>query len=352
MTSIDDINKHGRPIDIDSRYAHAEMRGNWKLDLMMEQTEVYNLALDEDTRREYREREYAVQRPYFESIAIGPDEMDTVDYEIPGCPEEPDVPAHATVYTPKKLKGKKNPVLFCCEGGGLVHNSKAFFDQMAMRFNCISVACDYRTTLEGGYPGTINDLHATFQWVLDNAEELRADTDNIVMYGESSGGQLAMALPFRLRRYGYKRLKGIVAVSPIVDDRTTYTSSRFNPQSGWNCNVAANSARGWLKDLYNSPHVGPEAYCNRATLEELKGYPPTFIHSNEFDPDRDAARAFSAKLGEVGAYCEFHCWGGVEHGSFDCNPEADYSKRYFNIINSNIADCFKYDLRRPWLDED
>lgn len=50
----------------------------------------------------------------------------------------------------------------------------------------------------------INDLHATYVWMVKHAEELHIDSDRIILIGNSSGGHLATALSSRLKRYGFQ----------------------------------------------------------------------------------------------------------------------------------------------------
>lgn len=64
----------------------------------------------------------------------------------------------------------------------------------------------------------INDLHAAYAWMVKNADKLNIDPDKIVLIGNSSGGHLATALSFRLKRYGYQP-RGCVVTMPITDDR-------------------------------------------------------------------------------------------------------------------------------------
>lgn len=60
---------------------------------------------------------------------------------------------------------------------------------------------------------------------MEQGQEFGADTDNIVLHGISSGGHLATALPFRLKRYGFST-KGVVVDRPITDERQIYPSSQ------------------------------------------------------------------------------------------------------------------------------
>jgi acetyl esterase/lipase len=180
---------------------------------------------------------------------------------------------------------------------------------------------------------------------------LGADSDRIVVTGTSSGGHLSLALGFRLKRYGYKP-RGIVANDPICDDRAIYPSQKFEHKS-WGAHQEHRSNLAWLgEDNYNLPTLSPEAFPNRATVEECIGYPPTFIHLGENDPERDAGLSFAQKLLAANVFTEIHEWAGSAHAAFIvADPKLPIKQRYDAVFQGNIADCLKYDFRRSWLED-
>lgn len=285
---------------------------------------------------------------------------DRSSYMVPGCPEEPDVEVEVRVYRPKELKKKKARCMFYCLGGGMVTREPEMFPigEMCVLHNCVAVICMFRRAWEAPYPAAINDLHASYQWMLDNAEMLQINRDNIVITGISSGGHLATALPFRLMRYGLPSPKGVVAIVPTVDDRDKDSIGYKIYVGGHDSATQRQMTAMWMGYNYANSSIGPESYANHASVEECIGYPPTFIHTAEFDPSRDSCREFYGKLLEAKTYAEFHCWGGAHHasGEFDggfMNAEENpYSKVLNTVTNKNIEDCFKYDLRRPWVLEE
>jgi len=283
--------------------------------------------------------------------------IEVKEYEAPGCPEEPDAPVKIVVYTPVALKGKKKkPILFITLGGGMLVVRPEMFPigDYCKKYNCVCVVPIYRTMFQAKYPGAINDLHAAYQWMVENAETLGVDKDKVVIHGISSGGHLATCIPFRLMRYGFSP-RGIVAVSPITDDRSMYDSARLALRGYWDDWDGASlrkMAATWMGDNFASPLVGPDAFANHATIEECVGYPPLFIHTGEFEPDRDNNKEFIAKILAAKSFAEYHIWGGGQHaltGWADPSPLID---RITTIIEGNIKDCWKYDLRRPWVYED
>lgn len=129
-----------------------------------------------------------------------------VEVDVPGCPEEPDVTTHITWIRPKKLEGKKLPALLVIPGGALYNctDSASPIADYAKKYQALVAVVRYRTTFApgGGYPGTLNDCHAAYQYLVDNAAELNIDPKKIVIIGMSTGGHLALALAHRLKRYG------------------------------------------------------------------------------------------------------------------------------------------------------
>ncbi len=283
-------------------------------------------------------------------------ECDIQTYVVPGCPEEPEAEVEIQVYRPKNAKKRKARCMFYCIGGGLVLVSPESFPipEIATRYNCVLVTVIYRKSYIAEYPAAINDLHAGYQWMTEHAEELGINSDNVVIQGCSSGGHLALALGFRLKRYGYSP-KGIVAAVPQTDDREKGYTGVYDGM--WDTVNQHNALKQWLGTNFASSLVGPEALANHATVEECIGYPPTFIHTTEFDPDRHFCREFYGKLLEARTYAEFHSWGGAQHcspwqGVTNPGEVSDYTKVVKVVYDANVEDCFKYDLRRPWVAEE
>ena len=127
--------------------------------------------------------------------------------DIPGCPEEPDAPKlHALVRRLRENEAKGPfPTILVIPTGALFFNDIWLFSNATITkyLGAQTVIPKFRSLVDAPYPAAVNDLHATYQWMIDNAQALNIDTDRIVIYGMSSGGHLASALPFRLKRYGW-----------------------------------------------------------------------------------------------------------------------------------------------------
>ena len=218
-------------------------------------------------------------------------------------------------------------------------------DDLARRHNCVVVSPYYRTAIDAPYPAAVNDLHAAWQWILDNAEERGFDTDNIVMFGCSSGAGLALNLGFRLKRYGIA-VKGILAGNPITDDRETKPSSKV-VNTMWDGRQNHECYSMWLGINRSSARIGPEAMANHATVEDCIGYSPCSISTCEYDSDSDNNREFHSKLKAARTFAEYYSIGGLDHTApYQCAE----AKEFLDFISErDVEKFFKYDFRRPWV---
>ena len=348
-----------RVIDIrDAKWAHPEYAASW----VVPENGVAGATYDQSVSEEERaNRAIAATQAIFDSLAAldDPDApkpepaCDVTTYTAPGCPEEPDVPVEVVVYRPKSLTKKKARTLFFLMGGGLVMREPSMFglEDLCVRLDCVIVVPLFRRAWEAKYPAAMNDCHAAYQWMLDNAEVLRIHPDNVVINGSSSGGHLACALGFRLKRYGIVP-KGIVAMVPQVDERQgNGLPSRFY-NGYWDAANQHDTVMNYLGLDFGSSYLGPEALANRATVSDCVGYPPLFIHTGEFDPDRDFVREFYSKVQTAMTFTEFYCWAGTQHDIISPWHDGDHYKMINGLYEGQILECWKYDLRRPWVVED
>lgn len=351
------IVEDGRMIDItDPKWAHPDGSDFWDLDpkLNVGTAMLYSpsvpaeekLASGRARQQSYMEQWWASEHPC------------TVEkYEVEGCPEEPGTPVEVWVIKPDTLKKRKNRCLFYVVGGGLTGlNPNAYpIERMCMEHNCVGIVPIYRLSWEAMYPAAINDLHAAYKWMIDHADELGIHPDKVVMSGSSTGGHLALASAFRLKRYGYSP-RGIVVVSAQTDDREKDGDSHYTGM--WDAVEQHDGLMNWLGRNFASNRVGPEALPNHATVEDCIGFPPTFMYHAELDPDILNSVEFYTKLLKAHTFTEFHVYGGAHHSNAiwavikNCGVPNDYSTRASVNFEANIEDCFKYDLRRPFVVED
>ena len=157
------------------------------------------------------------------------------------------------------------------------------------------------------FPAGLNDCVSGVKWVVESSEILGIDSSNVIVSGESGGGNLTLSTGMRMAKEGSVNLiQGLYAFCPYIAGR--WPQERF-PSSrecnGYLLELANNrGAMGYgIKELDNE---NPLAWPSFATEEDVKDFPPTFISVNEFDPLRDEGVDFFRLLRRAGvqAYCK------------------------------------------------
>jgi acetyl esterase/lipase len=189
----------------------------------------------------------------------------------------------------------------------------------------VVVAVEYRLAPENPFPCGLEDCYATLQWMAAQADSLAIDTDRVGVYGQSAGGGLAAALALLARDRGGPALCFQFLGIPELDDRLETTSMRqFVDTPMWH---RANAIRSWLFYLGDDAtrgEVSPYAAPARAT--DLRGLPPAYVCTMEFDPLRDEGILYALALLQAGVPVELHQYPGTFHGSAMV-PTAAVSRR-------------------------
>lgn len=365
MSYIPDVfdKAYGRGLDDrnDSKWAHPELKDYW----IAGNADFIETLLDEDVPLEKRltrlEKVNSSTIKYYEKLGFKPfeglhfseegNEYGVLKkFQCKGCPDDPEVTTEVYAVIPNEKKDTPRPVIFYIMGGGYFQNLPGIYPELlglAKRYDAVVVTCTYSNLLQGKYPTMINEHHAAYLWMLENAEMLNIDPDNVVIVGESGGAHFGLNMAFRLKRYGIIP-KGIVAVDPICDDRNQYESNKLIKLPASSIRTHALHCVYYGANNVGSPYVGPEAFANRATVEECKGLPPIFLFIGETDMDRDSTMAFASKLYVARVPCSLHVYYGSAHGTLWFARNSEMADRFWKELYGTINDCIKYDLRRPW----
>lgn len=260
--------------------------------------------------------------------AVPVDEDDGVSIEmlsVAGPAGAPDIGLR--IYRPGNVTGPL-PVIYHVHGGGYIACTTETFDGLnrptAAELGCAIVSVEYRLAPETPFPGAIEDIYAGLGWLYANAEAQGLDISRIGVMGESAGGGYAAALALLARDRGEYALHFQHLIYPMLDDRTCNTADP-HPYAGEFVWPAANNLFGWSSLLGKAPggnDVSPYAAPARAT--DLRGLPPTFMHTGALDLFVDENIDYARRLGRAGVPIEFHIYPGAFHG-FEFSPDAQIS---------------------------
>ena len=277
-------------------------------------------ALNRESLAEYRSQRLLG----LEALPLS-DEVERLDYEVPGPTGAPDIVVR--VHIPKGLE-RPAPCLYSIHGGGYVLGHRSMddfrFDRWCPRLGFVGVSVEYRLAPETPYPGPLEDCYAGLHWVHAHAEELGLDRSRIGIGGASAGGGLAAALALLARDRGELPVAFQMLAYPMIDDRRTTESS------GWEVPIwpPANNAFGWrsyLGDLHGRDEVPLLAAPARAL--DLTGLPPALVYVGTLDGFCDEDVLYAMKLYQAGVPTELRVYAGAPHGFDGFAPAAEVSRR-------------------------
>lgn len=220
------------------------------------------------------------------------------------------------------------PCIYYIHGGGMRSlscydgNYLAWARILAMQ-NVAVVMVDFRNALVPSsvtevkpYPAGLNDCVSGLRWLHQNAGVLRIDPHNLIVSGDSGGGNLTLALGMKLlREEAIDLVSGLYALCPYIAGQ--WPQDRFPSSIKYNGIVANHhdntGAMAYGMEAFE--RGDPLAWPTFAQPGDVTGLPPTFISVNEFDPLRDEGIAFYRLLLSVGVNAQARIVLGTIHAT-------------------------------------
>ena len=171
----------------------------------------------------------------------------------------------------------KKYVILYCHGGGYSTGSSLYARTVTTRLASSTsmdvLSFDYRLAPENPYPAAIEDALKVWDYLMVFGYGAR----DVIVAGDSAGGNLALSLVHRLKKEGRLLPRGLVLLSPWTD----LTSSGKSHEAKEGIDPVLNAAyleeaienylgKGYDASLLRDPSVSP-------LFGEFEGFPPTYI---------------------------------------------------------------------------
>lgn len=235
-------------------------------------------------------------------------ENDPIDRLFDHYIESHDQQLKLRIYQPETSDGT---ILFL-HGGGWVNGSVTTHDgcciMLANQSNMTIVSINYRKAPEHKFPAGLNDGLAALDWLV--GQDLGLNADNIMVCGESSGGNLAAVVARHARDKNIK-LNGQILIYPLTDLHLQAESFKAFAD-GYMLSTAVLEA--CLQDYIPSGIDRNDPDLSPLLAEDLSGICPAFVATCDHDPCRDDGRAYAAKLIAAGVDVEYTEMRGALHG--------------------------------------
>ncbi|MDT0634610.1 alpha/beta hydrolase [Spectribacter hydrogenoxidans] len=200
-------------------------------------------------------------------------------------------------------------VLLYFHGGAFVARSPDLYAAMVAPWcralNARALMVDYRLAPEHPYPAGIDDCHRAYRWLLDQD----IAPENIVIAGDSAGGNLALAILLRAKNEGAPLPSCAVLLSPFLDltlsGDSMLANARRDPLFTLAFGVGIRRFYAEPFELLN-PEVSP-------LFGDFAGLPPMLIQVGSSEVLLDDATRAAAQARANGVDVELEIWERQPH---------------------------------------
>ncbi|MEE4204159.1 MAG: alpha/beta hydrolase fold domain-containing protein, partial [Halieaceae bacterium] len=245
------------------------------------------------------------------------------------------------------------PCVYYIHGGGMMtlscfYGNYQTWGRLIAHQGVAVVMVDFRNCLRPSsvpevepFPAGLNDCVSGFQWIRAQAETLNINPKQILIAGESGGGNLAIATTMKLIRDGQRdALLGLYALCPYISGqwpRESLPSSTENDGIFITVGTNRGAMAYGIEALENED---PLAWPYFASEADLSHFPPTVIRVNECDPLRDEGIAFYRNLNRAGVKAQCTQSMGTIHASETlCSIVPDISRACARDMVAWIQEC-------------
>lgn len=230
------------------------------------------------------------------------------------------------------------PVMVFFHGGGFVLLGLDSHDRVCRRLckmnECIVVSVDYRLAPEHTFPSAHEDALESINWVIQNIEHYGGDPSDLILAGDSAGGNLAACMAHRCKEQGIK-LKAQILIYPWIDGKMDNPSIDRNAD-GY---MLTKDALFWYRKIYTPD---PKEYCNPKVSpcyeEDFGGLAPAYVITAEFDPLLDDGKNYYEQLLAGGNKAEYREYKKMIHGFFNLPKLSTHSEEAYIDIRKFIME--------------
>ncbi len=209
----------------------------------------------------------------------------------------------------------KNRVLLYFHGGGWIMGSpntcRLLTIELAKATKMRVLSIDYRLAPEHPFPAAAEDCVAAYKWLLSNDIK----SEDIIISGDSAGGNLTLATLIKLRDDGIPLPAGAIPISPATDLSYVDDISRLDDlfiKNGETDPILADIGIYWWSYIYiagvnsQNPLISP-------VFGDLKGLPPILIQASSCEMLYSETKRFFERAKEAGVDIELQKWDDMVH---------------------------------------
>ena len=209
--------------------------------------------------------------------------------------------------TPKD-KRRTGVVLYLHGGGytcGQLGYARILASKLALATGFDVLSFEYRLAPEHPFPAAIEDAVAMWDYLMYMGYGAR----DVIVAGDSAGGNLALELALKLKEQGRAQPRGLVLFSPWTDmtasGKSYRTCKALDPMLTMEY-IAA------VREAYTGPDADWSRPCYSPLFADLRGLPPTLVQVGTNEILKSDSERLVEHLQKAGVYAQLEvypeCW--------------------------------------------
>lgn len=237
----------------------------------------------------------------------------------------------------KNAKPKeKTPGILWIHGGGyatgvpeMTFLSRAI--NLVKKYGAVVVAPAYRLSIEAPYPAALEDCYSALKYLKKHTVELKVNSSQIMVGGESAGGGLTASLCMYARDKKEVNIAFQMPIYPMLDNCDT-ESSRDNHAPVWNTKRNHQAWKMYLGELYGK-EVPPYAAAARQT--DYSNLPPAYTFVGDIEPFYCETLTFIENLKKAGIEAKVDVYEDCFHAFDMYLPFSEKTKKAIAEFEKN-----------------
>jgi acetyl esterase len=255
-------------------------------------------------------------------------DIETIEKMILG----PEQPIRIRVYRNNKTAQPSVPGVAYFHGGGFFGGTIEVIENackaLAEKLPAVVINVDYRLAPEYAFPAAVEDCYAAVKWLVENAESLGVNPDQICVAGDSAGGNLATVVSWLDQVIGTNFIKFQSLLYPTVcfdkkkSKEISWSVDQYAPQAEFREKLFADlsgmeSSHDIIESIYikNADPAAP--LISPIFIPNLGQMPPAYIAVAEFDYLRPFGEYYAGLLVKAGVQVKCICYEGMKHAFID-----------------------------------
>jgi acetyl esterase len=215
------------------------------------------------------------------------------------------------IYSPSRNNA---PVFVYYHGGGWVAGSVETHDNIcrfiAMTTDCIVVSVDYALAPENKYHSIVMQCYEALLWVAQHAQQFNADSNRIMVGGDSAGANLAAAMTLIAKEKLFPNIALQLLICPATD-LANFATESYQQSSQYG--LTREKMQWFVQQYLSSSAEAKQPLASPLLAADLSKLPTAIVVTAEYDVLRDEGKHYADRLARANVATTYCCMKQMIH---------------------------------------